>query len=67
MAHLTMDLGTEELLNKVNNVCTDEQPGRFPYKLIELLKEEYQLKDWVKMVEMKQKLSAIKMTKYDEP
>ena len=38
MAHITMALGTEMLLNKVNAVCYDEWPGEIAYKLIDLLK-----------------------------
>eukprot|EP00957_Ditylum_brightwellii_P162879 12403318-Ditylum_brightwellii.AAC.1 len=45
MAHLTMALGTESLLNKVSTVCNDSWPGGLAYKLIENLKEEYQPKD----------------------
>eukprot|EP00957_Ditylum_brightwellii_P089290 6798892-Ditylum_brightwellii.AAC.1 len=41
MAHLTIALGTELLLNKVSTVCNDSLPGGLAYKLIENLKEEY--------------------------
>eukprot|EP00957_Ditylum_brightwellii_P103395 7878824-Ditylum_brightwellii.AAC.1 len=39
MAHLTMALGTESLLNKVSAVCNDSWSGGLAYKLIENLKE----------------------------
>ena len=45
MAHITMALGTETLLNKVNAVCDDDWPGGLAHKLMDLLNEEYQLED----------------------
>eukprot|EP00957_Ditylum_brightwellii_P124973 9526990-Ditylum_brightwellii.AAC.1 len=45
MAHLTVVLGTEALLEKINILCSDNWPGGLAYNLIELLKEEYQPKD----------------------
>ena len=34
MAHITLALGTESLLNKVNTVSSEEWPGGLAYKLI---------------------------------
>eukprot|EP00957_Ditylum_brightwellii_P165377 12591837-Ditylum_brightwellii.AAC.1 len=67
MAHLTMALGTETLLNMVNTVSDDNWPGGLAYKLIENLEQEYQSTDRVAGVEMKRKMSNIKMGKYDKP
>ena len=67
MAHITMALETEMLLNKVNAVCNDEWPGGLSYKLMDLLNEEYQPKDRVATVKMKRKINKIKMRKYDKP
>mgnify|MGYP003334944792 CR=1 FL=1 len=67
MAHITMALGTESLLNKVNAVSSSEWPGGLAYKLIESLKEEYQTQDRVATVEMKRQMSKVKMQKYDKP
>eukprot|EP00957_Ditylum_brightwellii_P205112 15342333-Ditylum_brightwellii.AAC.1 len=57
MAHLTMTLGTELLLNKVTTVCDDSWPGGLAYKLIKNIKEEYQPEDRVSAVEIKRKMS----------
>ena len=67
MAHLTMALGTEALLNKVVSVSTTEWPGGLAYELIALLKEEYQPKDRIASVEMKQKLARVSMKSSDKP
>eukprot|EP00957_Ditylum_brightwellii_P172919 13165285-Ditylum_brightwellii.AAC.1 len=67
MAHLTMVLGTETLLNMVNTVSDDNWPGGLAYKLIENLEQEYQPTDRVARVEMKWKMSNVKMGKYDKP
>ena len=67
MAHITMALGSESLLNKVNTVSSDEWPGGLAYKLIESLKEEYQPEDRVATVEMKRQMSKVKMRKYEKP
>ena len=53
MAHITMALGTETLLNKVNAICDDDWPGVLAHKLMYLLNEEYQPEDRVAAVEMK--------------
>ena len=53
MAHITMALGTESLLNKVNTVSSEEWPGGLSYKLIESLKKEYHPEDRVATVKMK--------------
>ena len=58
MAHITMALGTEALLNKVQSVCDDDWPGGLAYKLIEKLREQYQPKDRVAAVEMKRKMMS---------
>eukprot|EP00957_Ditylum_brightwellii_P083963 6381906-Ditylum_brightwellii.AAC.1 len=66
MAHLTMALGMEVLLIKVNKVSTTKWPGGVASELIDLLKEEYQPNDQVATVERKRRLSAIKMNKWDK-
>ena len=66
-AHLKMAFVIEALLNKFNTMCTDEWPGGLAYKLVVLLKEEYQPKYRIAMVEMKQNVSAIKRIKYYKP
>ena len=66
MSHITMALGTESLLNKVSTVCDDDWPGGLAYKLIKLLKEEYQPEDRVATVEMKRKMNKIRMGKFDK-
>ena len=53
MAHITMELGTESLLNKENTVRSDEFPERLANKLIDSLKEEHHPEDRVATVEMK--------------
>ena len=67
MAHITMALGTDTLLDMVNTVCDDNWPGGLAYKLIEDLEKEYQPTDRVAGVEMKRKMSNVKMNKYDKP
>jgi hypothetical protein len=67
MAHLTMALGTESLLNKVSAVCDEQWPGGLAWKLVDKLKEQYQPKDRVAGVEMKRKLNAVSMKKKDKP
>eukprot|EP00957_Ditylum_brightwellii_P160350 12206489-Ditylum_brightwellii.AAC.1 len=52
-----MALGTEALLNKVISVSTDDWPGGLAHELIKLLLDEYQPKDRIASVEMKQKKS----------
>eukprot|EP00957_Ditylum_brightwellii_P115682 8823598-Ditylum_brightwellii.AAC.1 len=63
MAHLTMALGTEALLNKITSAISNEWPGGLAYMLIDNPKKQYQPKDRVAGVEMKQKMNAIKMGK----
>eukprot|EP00957_Ditylum_brightwellii_P041749 3161392-Ditylum_brightwellii.AAC.1 len=58
MAHITMALGTETLINMVNTVSNKDWPGGLAYKLIEVLEEEYQPTNRVAGVEMKRKMSS---------
>eukprot|EP00957_Ditylum_brightwellii_P037546 2839997-Ditylum_brightwellii.AAC.1 len=51
----------------VNTVCDKDWPGGLAYKLIEGLEEEYQPTNRVAGVEMKCKMSNVKMGKQDKP
>eukprot|EP00957_Ditylum_brightwellii_P182282 13887095-Ditylum_brightwellii.AAC.1 len=66
MAHLTMVLVTEVVLNKVIKGSTTQWHGGVASKLIDLLKEEYQPNDQVAAVERKGWLVAVKMNKQNK-
>eukprot|EP00957_Ditylum_brightwellii_P159634 12151651-Ditylum_brightwellii.AAC.2 len=67
MAHITMTLGIEALLNKVKSMCDNEWPVGLAYKLIDKLKIQYQPKYRVATVKMKRKMGQVKMKKNDKP
>eukprot|EP00957_Ditylum_brightwellii_P119702 9132993-Ditylum_brightwellii.AAC.1 len=61
MAHITMALGVETLLNMVNTVCDENWPGGLAHMLMENLEQEFQPVDRVAGVSMKRKMSNVKM------
>ena len=66
-AQLTLALNTELLLSSMNNSNDRNWPSGLAWKVVEKLKEKYQLNDRVSRVELRQKLNRIEIGKTDNP
>ena len=67
MAHLTMALGTEGLLNKIPLSYTTDWPGGLAFMMMEILKTKYAPQDRMAVVERVRKMNALTLGEGENP
>ena len=67
MSHLTMALGSNEMLGMIEQLKTPEFPGGLACKVWEALLEEYQPDDTIASAEMLRVLTNLKLGKNENP